>query len=321
MPTSFPVGWYVPFLSSDLKAGEVKECAFFGQKLVAFRTLDGKAAVASAICPHMGADLSKGRVTKEGLRCPFHGFCFDSLGACTRTYIEGETPPAKAQLKNMPLIEKEGLIFVFYHPKGEAPHWFPMELGTEEYVPLKGMVKEIAGGLEDIAENAFDFIHLMCVHQFEEAKIIQEPSFEAHTVTGIYGIKEGLRFLGLHLFKQFVQLHIHEEGLGLAWTKVSYFGIDFLLYTLPTPIDSGKIQILLAAHYQDPFRNSKFLKWVMLPIKKIGSSLALKNLVSIIKQDIDVWHSQIHLEKPLLSKSDLFIGKFRQHIKQFYLES
>ncbi len=48
-----------------------------GQNLVAWRGESGKAYIADAYCPHMGAHLGLGgKVSGECIKCTFHGWSF-----------------------------------------------------------------------------------------------------------------------------------------------------------------------------------------------------------------------------------------------------
>src|SRR3954464_13142209 len=53
-----------------------------GENLIAFRTTSGKVGVMQNSCPHRGASMFFGRNEEEGLRCVYHGWKFDTTGAC-----------------------------------------------------------------------------------------------------------------------------------------------------------------------------------------------------------------------------------------------
>ena len=320
MNHSFPIGWYVPFLSKDLKVGEVKSCTFFNQKLVAFRTHDGKACISSSVCPHVGADLSKGKVVKEGLRCPFHGFCFNSDGQCNKTYVDDEKPPSKAKLSKLPLIEKNGLILVYFHPNGLEPDWNPTEFSATNYTPVKSVTVKLNGNVQDIAENGADFIHMQCVHQFEGVKLLKEPQMEGPYLSGKFGFYEGLKFLKWKLCKHFVEFDIRQAGLGYAHVETQFLGIKLRTFTLPTPVAGNEIKMILAVHFVKPFQNNLILRTLVKPLYPLINWFLLKEYKKNVQQDVDVWDSQTHIDKPILSKSDLYMAKFRQHVKQFYVE-
>jgi len=77
-PFPVPNGWFVVAQSSDLTPGDVQPLYYFGRDLVLYRTADGEARVMDAHCMHLGAHLAVGgRVERDCIRCPFHGWKFD----------------------------------------------------------------------------------------------------------------------------------------------------------------------------------------------------------------------------------------------------
>ena len=64
-------------LAGDRPAVSVE---LFGEQLVLFRDEKGVYGLLGRHCPHRGADLCFGRLEDGGLRCPFHGWLFDTAG-------------------------------------------------------------------------------------------------------------------------------------------------------------------------------------------------------------------------------------------------
>ena len=86
---------------------------FAGQDIIVFRTESGKACVIDAYCPHMGAHFGHGGcVIEEGIKCPFHGFEFNTDGKCTKTGYNTD-PPLEADATIFPCQEVNGLILLF----------------------------------------------------------------------------------------------------------------------------------------------------------------------------------------------------------------
>ena len=78
VPPPYPNGWFYVSHSEHLKKGDVKQISVLGGEFALFRGEDGKARMISAFCPHLGANLAiGGKVTKNCLSCPFHGWKFD----------------------------------------------------------------------------------------------------------------------------------------------------------------------------------------------------------------------------------------------------
>src|SRR5512136_2339032 len=136
--TSFPSGWFRVAYSHELPPEGVKPLHYFGKDLVLFRTKAGAARVFDAHCPHLGAHLGYGgKVKGEMIQCPFHGWCFDSSGQCTDIPYARKIPP-KAQMRNWPVREVNGLIMVYYNEGGEPPSWEIPELpeyASEDWTP------------------------------------------------------------------------------------------------------------------------------------------------------------------------------------------
>lgn len=104
--------WYPLARSADLKKGGRQPLTLLGHELVLFRSLDNAIGVLRRHCPHMGGDLSRGRVTQTGLACPIHHWEFAPDGrrlskrSCDRAQVDACQP-------SIPCIERWGLIFGF----------------------------------------------------------------------------------------------------------------------------------------------------------------------------------------------------------------
>ncbi len=67
-----------------------------GEKLIAFRITSGEVGLIADACPHRGASLFFGRNEEDGLRCVYHGWKFDTAGAC----VDMPSEPAESNFKN-----------------------------------------------------------------------------------------------------------------------------------------------------------------------------------------------------------------------------
>jgi len=72
--------WYPLIASSRVGRERCQGIQLFGRRLVVFREKSGRVRVLLARCPHMGADLSDGKVSGGMLECPFHAWKFDGDG-------------------------------------------------------------------------------------------------------------------------------------------------------------------------------------------------------------------------------------------------
>jgi len=93
------------------------------EDLIAFRNTDGKVGLLSRYCPHRGASLFFGRNEEGGLRCVYHGWKFDTTGAC----VDMPNEPAKCSFKHKihqnayPTREAGGVIWAYMGPPETTP--------------------------------------------------------------------------------------------------------------------------------------------------------------------------------------------------------
>ncbi|MBU6216649.1 MAG: Rieske 2Fe-2S domain-containing protein, partial [Acidobacteria bacterium] len=81
-PPPVPNGWYAIAASAAVGPGQVLSIVAVERELVVFRTAAGEVSVVDAHCPHLGAHLGGGTVEDGSLRCPYHGWRFDTTGRC-----------------------------------------------------------------------------------------------------------------------------------------------------------------------------------------------------------------------------------------------
>ena len=95
-PTRFARGWHCLGLAKDFKDGKPHLVEAFGTKIVVFQGESGALSAINAYCPHMGADLSRGRVEGDSLACPFHDWRWNGEGKCTAIpYAEPPVGPLR----------------------------------------------------------------------------------------------------------------------------------------------------------------------------------------------------------------------------------
>ncbi|EEF22903.1 conserved hypothetical protein, partial [Ricinus communis] len=120
--SSFGHGWFQAAYSEDLRKGHVQPLTAMGREFVLWRDMQGQAHAMDAHCPHLGTHLGHGgRVCGTSLRCPFHGWQFAGDGACTDIPYSPNPRLEMRHLKSWPLVERNGLVMVWWHPRGIAP--------------------------------------------------------------------------------------------------------------------------------------------------------------------------------------------------------
>ncbi len=117
--------WLPALLPSELPAPDSAPIRFrlLGEDLVAFRDSNGVVGFFVQACPHRGASLFFGRNEEAGLRCVYHGWKFDTTGAC----VDMPSEPAESNFKTKvrvrayPSAEFGGLVWIYMGPPENQP--------------------------------------------------------------------------------------------------------------------------------------------------------------------------------------------------------
>jgi phenylpropionate dioxygenase-like ring-hydroxylating dioxygenase large terminal subunit len=106
-----------------------------GEDLIAFRTTDGKVGLIGDHCPHRGASLFFGRNEEGGLRCVYHGWKFDTAGACVDMPNEPPESNFKDKIHHVayPTVEMAGTVWAYMGPQDNVP-----PVPTLEFMRLPG---------------------------------------------------------------------------------------------------------------------------------------------------------------------------------------
>jgi phenylpropionate dioxygenase-like ring-hydroxylating dioxygenase large terminal subunit len=117
--------WLPILLASELPEADCPpvRVKILSERLVAFRDSDGKLGLIDEFCAHRGVSLWFGRNEECGLRCPYHGWKFDTSGQC----VDVPSEPAesgyakKMKLTSYPLIEQGGVLWTYMGPSDQEP--------------------------------------------------------------------------------------------------------------------------------------------------------------------------------------------------------
>lgn len=318
-PNPYPDGWFNLCESKNIKIGEVKEIAAFGQKFAVFRGEDGKVGVLDIYCPHLGANLAGGKVVGNHLACPFHAWEFGKDGYCKKIPYN-DTVPKQACSKSWQVKEVWGLILVWYHANESAPTWHP-----DDYLPevaqykYHGMSSELLNiHLQDFAENGADYAHFAVVHNLLTIPFADRFVYVKHTTNIEFGEGENAHIAEFSDIADLVRkkddTKIEKAG-GRA--TVTYFGPGFLVFKFYTKIGGA---LLIKTFTPIGALKVRMDDYVYAP--KGTFFLALKYILGEAKaqfiDDIEIWERKKYVTKPLLVKNDGPILKMRAWYSQFY---
>ena len=161
-----PNQWYAILESNEVKKGKIIGVTRMGEQLVAWRDSQGKVAVMIDKCPHRGVAFSVGNLTGDCIQCPFHGFEYDTSGACTLVPANGKNaePPKALHAKSYPTREEHDFVYIWWgEPQAELPPvpWFESIGSDLVYTTLKD---HWANHYSRAIENQLDVVHLPFIH-------------------------------------------------------------------------------------------------------------------------------------------------------------
>jgi phenylpropionate dioxygenase-like ring-hydroxylating dioxygenase large terminal subunit len=317
----YPTGWYAIGLSHELARREVRALQFMGRDVVLFRTEAGAACVIDAYCPHLGAHLGYGgAVHGEVIRCPFHGFEFNTSGTCVSIPYGTRIPP-KAKAIVYPVCEEHGLILVYFDADGNLPAWSIPQLEIAGWSALRSKRWLLRGHPQETTENSVDVGHFSEIHHYTRVEILKDFRTEGAYLTVKYAMTRANAFLGRPVRAEF-EIHAYGLGYSLVEVHVPRFEARARLFVLATPLDGSNIQLRVAQSFFEqtsPAKISPFLAW--MPRGFINPFMArsiFNGLVNDVQQDFVIWQHKRYVQPPILAEGDGPVGKYRQWARQFY---
>lgn len=159
--------WYI---ACEIKSIARKPHAFsaFNKRLVAFRGSDGKVAVLDDRCAHRNAPLSAGFVDGNLLRCPYHGWGYNSDGVAEDIPACPSQAPAASKpcIKSWSAIEQDGYVWFSLTDQPATERPMPFAHINESGWTTFTMKTRFAGSVESCLENFLDCPHATFVHNF-----------------------------------------------------------------------------------------------------------------------------------------------------------
>lgn len=306
-PLTYPRGWFCLGPSSELRPGEARSVQAFGTRLAYFRGEDGRLRLIDGYCPHMGAELGRGCVVGEHLRCPFHHWSWDGDGRCVDIPYARRIP-ARALVASWPIEELNGLALFWYDPEGpsEPDYRIPAiaDCGSSSWTPWELRSVQINTHWREIVDNVADRAHFGPVHHAPVSYF--DNAFEGHRAVQ--------------------HSRTVSDALGELDFVATYIGPAYQVGEYTATIDGRAIRArMLNTHL--PLDENSFRQTfgVMLCKDDIdGDDVAgfleqyvEKSLASFV-QDVDIWMNKRYVENPVLCDGDGPLHQLRRWYAQFY---
>ncbi len=309
----FPIGWFMVCAVDDLAPGAVIERTWMGDQVVAFRTSSGRPAVASAFCPHLGANLARGgTVVDESIRCPFHSLRWDPDGNCVGSEYPGD-PSYGACLRTFPTIERFGFVFAWHDPAAGEPTFDVPDLDLAGWTDVAVTTIPIAAHVETVHENGVDSVHFGIVHGFP----LSDPDYadrgtsfhsEFHFATPNF-LREGPPEI-----TTFFDTDTHGLGYAHSLNTAEVVGLRYRVLLLTTPTTAGHLDFTVVTTVQRP-TDGELVAGV--PVGEVAD-LMHRGAVGGVHQDVPIWEGLRYVERPRLVKGDGPIPRFRHWASQFH---
>src|SRR3954462_4679144 len=103
--------WYVAAYGREV-GRDLLARTVLGEPLVLYRTEAGEVVALADRCVHRRFPLSESRLDGDRVVCGYHGFTYDTSGACV--YVPGQKRiPRTARVASYPVVERDALIWVW----------------------------------------------------------------------------------------------------------------------------------------------------------------------------------------------------------------
>ena len=307
----FARGWHCLGLSTDFDQG-IKPFNAFDKRFVVYRNSEGKAVVLDAYCPHMGADLSLGKIDGDGIRCAFHEWRWGDDGRCDDIPYADIIPKA-ACIKSWSTMEENGLLFVWHDTENLAPI-------AEQAIPK----------IPEVFSDAWSDWHLDQMTINTNCRELIDNMADAAHFASVHGspVKQFTNIVDGHIFTQ--RLLSESERLAEGsevYSEANYYGPAYMTTHMTGDLDGIPIESrLLVSHL--PINHDSFELLFGVLVKRIDSLSEQQNddmvaeYVNLAREafyeDVEIWHTKVRVDNPLLCHRDGPVNVLRKWYQQFY---
>ncbi|MCG8314161.1 MAG: Rieske 2Fe-2S domain-containing protein [Pseudomonadales bacterium] len=306
-------GWHCLGKASDYSAKPAR-LSYFGKNLVAFRGVDDQLIILDGYCPHMGADLAEGYVEGNSIRCSMHGWRWGEDGVCDDIPYAKKIPP-RACIKHWPVLERNGLAYVYHDPEDNPPKEEEMPpvieaYGSEEWSDWEIELIPIETNCRELVDNMADKAHFGPVHSSEALSF--KNTFHKHICVQEMESKTP-RLAGDSILK----------------TVATYYGPSYMITEMTGEMDGVPVESKLLVCHIPTSTESFDLRFGVMVKKFPGISqedcdAMVKGYVQLSQQaffeDVHFWHTKVRVDNPVLCDGDGPIHKLRQWYNQFYVD-
>lgn len=329
-PHPYPTGWYRLSDSASLRPGGLRYIECLGRQLVLWRSEDGAPHVMHAFCPHLGANLSYGRVRGDCIECPFHRWQFTGDGRAAHVPYSDHVPEG-VLTEPFPVQEVHGQVFVHHSsggPNGVEPPQYPVpniaevDAGTFAFRGAHDAGR-VRMHILEFAENSVDRAHFQPVHGQMRIPWTQLPVPGVRIEHEADWRVDGTVPWKMYFFDKAVLriLGRRVERAG-ASARIAFFGPGGVVkfrFTIPGRGDIEMYQTHLPVGPLEQQVNFRWFADRRLP--RLLVWYVVGNWISQWARDIQIWENKIYREHPRLCRDDGPVFRLRQWYRQFLPDS
>ncbi len=173
--------WHPVAYSEEIGGESPFPAKLLGESIVVWREENGQPHAMRDLCIHRGTALSLGHLVDDCIVCPYHGWRYDSTGACVLIpQTANENVPSKARVDSYHCQERYGLIWVaMANPIYSLPS--VPELENDDWQVIHTGPYEWDCDASRQVENFTDFGHFPWVHPGLLGDV-NRPEVPDHTV-------------------------------------------------------------------------------------------------------------------------------------------
>jgi phenylpropionate dioxygenase-like ring-hydroxylating dioxygenase large terminal subunit len=250
--------WIPALISTELPVndGPPLRLRLLGEDMIAFRTTSGAVGVIQNACPHRGASMFFGRNEEDGLRCVYHGWKFDTTGAC----VDMPSEPAESNFKTKvrtrayTAVERNGVVWLYMGSRETPPELPQLEVNMLDSgeTQLQKVMRDCnwMQALEgDIDTSHLSFLHLGAIKP--EAAV--PGSFD------YYGVRD-----------RAPKYDVQEAPFGTTYgayrpaeADTYYWRVANFLFPFYTMIPTGTLGVVVQARAWVPIDDEHVMYWSM----------------------------------------------------------
>ena len=255
--------WYVADQSQNITESPVKK-KMLGQNFVLFRDTKDKVHCLSDVCVHRGGSLSGGKIVKDCIQCPYHGWQFNGKGKCQKipSLGKGTKIPSRVKVDTYPTKELYGLVFCFLGDLPEKDRCPIMKVSEYEQEGWRTTTQYFQFNIDykRSIENGIDGAHNEFVHPTHgfsgEDDDYKSPSIDIKNTkwgTGFFNqmyappLKEKtMREASGRDENAVIEAGTGHHGISMLWTHIHPTPDIFIhQYMYETPIDETHTNLFL----------------------------------------------------------------------------